>query len=86
MKVQKMAKITFLPQNAEVSVREGISVLQAAAAAGISIDGNCAGKKTCGKCKVKIKQGDLSYCVDPNEKLSAVDRAAGYRLDRKSVV
>ena len=75
-----MAKITFLPQNAEVSVREGISVLQAAAAAGISIDGNCAGKKTCGKCKVKIKQGDLSYCVDPNEKLSAVDRAAGYRL------
>lgn len=75
-----MLNITFLPQNVEVLVEEGMTVLKAAAVAGVSIDGNCAGKGTCGKCKVRIMAGDLSYCTDPNRKLSEAEKTAGYRL------
>ena len=75
-----MLNITFLPQNVEVLVEEGMTVLKAAAVAGVSIDGNCAGKGTCGKCKVRIMAGDLSYCTDPNRKLSEAGKTAGYRL------
>ena len=72
--------ITFLPDHIEAEIIEGMTVLQAAAAAGAAIDGNCAGAGTCGKCKVKILQGDLSQCEDPHGKLSEYEKQAGIRL------
>lgn len=46
-------KITFLPQNIITDAACGENLLQVAARAGVLIDGHCAGKGTCGKCKVK---------------------------------
>ena len=47
-------KVTFLPQGKTVEIEAGKTILEAAAKAGVDIDGNCGGKGTCGKCKVKI--------------------------------
>ena len=73
-------KITFMPQNVTWEAEEGETILQAAVRAGVNIDGNCAGKGTCGKCKVKILEGDLSECMDHHHRLSENEIEAGYRL------
>jgi len=43
-----------LPDQVEVSVPEGTSLLQAAQEAGLEFEGPCGGKGTCGKCRAKI--------------------------------
>ncbi|HOL16646.1 MAG TPA: ASKHA domain-containing protein [Bacillota bacterium] len=52
-----MKKVTFLPLGKEISVQPGTDLLQAAALAGVPVEGNCGGKGTCGKCKVKVLEG-----------------------------
>ena len=73
-------KITFLPQNVTWDAAPGETILQAAAKAGVSIDGNCAGMGTCGKCRVKVLKGDVSEARDHHHRLSEADIEAGYRL------
>ena len=63
-------KITFLPQNITWEAEAGETILQAAVKAGVNIDGNCAGMGTCGKCKVKIIEGDRQTVNDHHHKLS----------------
>ena len=58
-------EITFLPQGISQQFEEGKTVLELAAEAGISIDGNCAGAGTCGKCKVKLLEGNIG---EPDDK------------------
>jgi len=53
-----MPKITFVPQNKEIKVKEGTNLLKAADQAGLYVEGDCAGKGTCGKCRVKFVEGD----------------------------
>ena len=45
-------RVTFLPGNVTVDVKDGDTVLDAAVAAGVHIDGSCGGAGTCGKCRV----------------------------------
>lgn len=54
-----MPRIKFIIQaeEREAEVPEGYSVLQAAAAAGAPVEGNCGGNGTCGRCKVKFLAG-----------------------------
>ena len=73
-------KITFLPQNITWEANTGETILQAAVKAGVNIDGNCAGSGTCGKCKVKVLEGDVSQCDDHHHKLTEDEIEAGYRL------
>ena len=73
-------KITFLPQNITWEANTGETILQAAVKAGVNIDGNCAGSGTCGKCKVRIIEGDLSQCDDHHHKLTEDEIEGGYRL------
>ncbi|NLI92657.1 MAG: DUF4445 domain-containing protein [Peptococcaceae bacterium] len=49
-------KVTFLPEGIEANIPEGTSLMQAAADAGIQMEGPCGGKGTCGKCRVLIKE------------------------------
>jgi uncharacterized 2Fe-2S/4Fe-4S cluster protein (DUF4445 family) len=58
-----MHKIKFLPSNKVVSVEERISILQAATKAGVRINAVCGGKGVCGKCKVKVKRGNVDSHV-----------------------
>lgn len=52
-----MPKVTFIPQNKEITVKEGTNLLKAADQAGLYVEGDCAGKGTCGKCRVKFVEG-----------------------------
>ena len=47
--------INFKPDNKQVSIHEGASLLEAAGQAGIILNTSCGGKGICGKCKVKIE-------------------------------
>lgn len=72
--------ITFLPQNIECKIEKEETILQIAAAAGVNIDGNCAGAGVCGKCKVRIIDGPVPEEVDPHGVLTENEIAQGYRL------
>ncbi len=76
-----MPKVTFIPQNKEVEVEAGIDLLKAADMAGLYIEGDCAGRGTCGKCKVKITEGEKNKPTKAEEKhLSKKEIEAGWVL------
>jgi uncharacterized 2Fe-2S/4Fe-4S cluster protein (DUF4445 family) len=50
-------KIRFLPDNIEVTVDKGTTLLSAAMAAGVHINASCGGMGVCGTCKVKMDNG-----------------------------
>jgi len=51
----KHFKITFKPDNKQVSIHEGATILEAAGQADIIIDAVCGGKGTCEKCVVNLE-------------------------------
>ena len=53
-------KVLFLPDNVEVEVSAGQTVLQAASKAGIMLRGACGGGGVCSRCRVQIKKGEFS--------------------------
>ncbi|MDA8161097.1 MAG: ASKHA domain-containing protein [Desulfobacteraceae bacterium] len=69
--------VTFLPANRTARLPEGLSLIKAARALGLHINSSCGGAGVCGKCRVKIEQGQVEGGT--SEKLSAADLAAGYR-------
>ncbi len=69
--------IEFLPDNITVSVDKGENLLSAAAAAGGYIHAYCGGDGVCGKCKVKIDQGDVR---SDKANLKQEDWEEGFRL------
>ncbi len=64
-KYRKMTEITeffdikFLPENVSINVKKGTTILEAIEKAGLSIDTECGGYGSCGKCKVKIIKGSF---------------------------
>lgn len=60
-------KVNFVSHDKTVEVSEG-TILDAAAIAGIAVEGNCGGKGTCGKCKVRIAEGQKGSVDKHNEK------------------
>ena len=52
-----MFKVKFVPYNRVIEVPGGTNLLKAADDAGLYVEGDCAGKGTCGKCRVKIIEG-----------------------------
>lgn len=76
-----MAHITFLPMNQITEAEEGESILSAASRLGIDITGVCAGKGTCGKCKVLVTKGNNNI-VEKEEAmhLTETELKAGIRL------
>ena len=57
-------KIRFEPNKITLDAKVGDTVLQTAINASITIEADCFGEGTCGKCKVKILAGDLG---EPDE-------------------
>ena len=56
----------------------GETVLSAARRAGVSIDAPCAGNGTCGKCRIRIENGEVSG--ERGKSISKKDFTEGYRL------
>lgn len=70
--------IRFLPYDKTIEVDEGLTVLRAAIQAGIHINAPCGGKGTCGKCLIKVKEGD--YKADYSPQLTEENKGKGYLL------
>ncbi|MDP8256004.1 MAG: ASKHA domain-containing protein [Candidatus Alcyoniella australis] len=66
-------RVTFLPDNVSTLVERGASVLSAAVRAGVHIDAACGGSGTCGRCKVRVLQGQTS---SPSTSALSADEAA----------
>lgn len=49
--------VTFLPDEQEITVDAGTTVIEAAALAGVELEGPCGGKGTCGKCLIRLYKG-----------------------------
>ncbi|MBS4023225.1 MAG: DUF4445 domain-containing protein [Dethiobacter sp.] len=81
-----MYSIKFLPENKTVVVEDGTTLLMAAVRAGVTLDADCGGKGTCGRCRVKILAGDLSDTGPMEFKhLSVDERSQGWELACKRV-
>lgn len=50
----KISFVTSAGRVSEVTVERGTNLLEAAARAGVAVEGNCGGKGSCGKCKVRL--------------------------------
>jgi uncharacterized 2Fe-2S/4Fe-4S cluster protein (DUF4445 family) len=71
-------KVTFYPQNKVVSVERGTSLLDAVSRANITINNLCGGDGICGRCKMIVKEGDVSAEVSP--KLTREEIKSGFVL------
>lgn len=57
-------RVIFYPDNTQVTVPSGMTVIAAAAEAGVELEGPCGGKGTCGKCRVKLlEEGDEKWVL-----------------------
>ncbi len=73
--------VTFLPQNIKQQVHKKDYLLNIASKANIMIDGNCGGKKNCGKCKVQVVSGVIApLSSEEISILTEKEIKEGYRL------
>jgi uncharacterized 2Fe-2S/4Fe-4S cluster protein (DUF4445 family) len=78
-----ICEVTFQPYGKRLSVESGLTILDVARRIGVDITSLCAGKGTCGKCKVKVEFG--SENVEPitqkeMKHLSREEVNEGYRI------
>lgn len=74
-------QVVFLPSNQRGKVLEGTTLIEASRELGGKIESLCGGMKSCGKCRVKLVEGNLSPFTDEEAVfISESERAAGYRL------
>ena len=76
--------VHFEPDNIDVSVEPGTSLLEAAINAGIYIAASCGGQGHCGTCKVLIKEGSVEGAR--TDKVSAEEYNQGFRQACRSKV
>ena len=70
--------VDFLPQNRRIRVESGISLLEAASSAHISLNNICGGDGICGRCKMIVREGSAGASVSP--KLTREEIRKGYVL------
>ncbi|MEK7270949.1 MAG: ASKHA domain-containing protein [Planctomycetota bacterium] len=73
-----MPSVTFLPRGVRTAVEPGGSLLDAAAAAGVSLFAPCGGEGVCGECRVRVVEGAVEQ--EASGALSAAEIAAGWAL------
>jgi len=68
-------KVTFLPSRVSVEVDQGVTLFNAALAAGYTIHTGCGLQGTCGRCRVKVENGTFS--AQPSATLTKDDIKKG---------
>ncbi len=76
--------VKFMPENRTIEVKEGTSLVKAAAQAGIYIKSGCGGKGSCGACKVTVLSGHPE--VKGTGRLTQEEIADGVRLSCQTFV
>jgi uncharacterized 2Fe-2S/4Fe-4S cluster protein (DUF4445 family) len=77
-----MAKytVTFKPQNIDIQVEGGTSLLKAVSEAGLRLETDCGGMGRCGKCKIAVHRGITPLTPREREYLTPVEIKSKFRL------
>lgn len=79
--------VRIMPEDIAIRVEDGANLLSAVASAGVRVNARCGGTGSCGKCKVIIKEGEVSEVEDGKaQKITPAEQAAGMRLACRSLV
>ncbi|MGM9533806.1 MAG: corrinoid activation/regeneration protein AcsV [Intestinibacter sp.] len=73
-----MAKVVFRPSGKTIECEVGDNLLEVARRADVYIEAPCNGSKSCGKCKVKLLNGEVKQEISSH--LTDEDKANGYIL------
>lgn len=73
-------EVTYRPSDKTAHVPAGTTLFNAANWAGLPIESTCGGRGTCGKCKVRILQGEAEPTPADHRKLDAGEIADAWRL------
>jgi uncharacterized 2Fe-2S/4Fe-4S cluster protein (DUF4445 family) len=76
--VIKKYKVIFTPEDKEIEVPEGKTLLDAAREADVHINASCNGKGSCGKCKLIFESGNIKS--EPTTLLSDREKEKNYIL------
>jgi uncharacterized 2Fe-2S/4Fe-4S cluster protein (DUF4445 family) len=79
-------QVTFLPQNLIAHAPEGTTLFNAANWAGLAIDSTCGGRGACGKCKVRLLDGNALITEADRRYISDADLAVGWRLSCRALI
>jgi len=82
--IQDMYTIHFKPDNIDITVEAGTSLMEAAVAAGVHINASCGGAGVCGTCNVLIKSGNVES--RRTDKVSPADYEKGVRQSCQSKI
>ncbi|MFW6458090.1 MAG: ASKHA domain-containing protein [Halodesulfurarchaeum sp.] len=81
-------RVSFDPEDVAVEVEAGQTILEAAEAGNVGIEGLCGGKGLCGTCMVQVEDEEALSPIDPDERevLEADQLESGYRLGCRAQV
>ncbi|HVN95737.1 MAG TPA: ASKHA domain-containing protein [Syntrophorhabdaceae bacterium] len=77
-------RIRFLPIDRLFPARENQSILELAMDAGVHINASCGGNGVCGKCKVRLTEGNITSL--PSAAIGEDEYSEGFRLACQSLV
>ncbi len=83
-KTETQFKVLFKPDNKEITVSEGTTLLEAAVAADVPLNASCNGKGSCGKCKLILESGSIESADTPL--LSTEEKENNYILACQTTV
>ena len=75
-----------LPQNLKIEVNSQETLFSALQKADIKLFSPCGGKGTCGKCAIRLLEGELDITAEDKKFFSEEELAEGYRLSCKAVL
>ena len=78
LKTAEACRVRFEPKGTVVEVSSGYTLLQAAQKADVHLNASCNGKGSCGKCKLILKDGNVTF--EPTALLSDQELAKQYLL------
>jgi uncharacterized 2Fe-2S/4Fe-4S cluster protein (DUF4445 family) len=74
-------RVLFAPSLKKVAVKEGATILDLAREAGVLIDSQCGGKGKCGKCRVRVLEGEVSPASqEESAHVTENEKGMDYRL------
>jgi len=76
--------VTFQPENKQITVKDGETLLEAAQRAEIPLNASCNGKGACGKCKLVVDSENIKS--EPTALLTQEEKSKNYVLACKTTV
>jgi ferredoxin len=76
-----MMKVKFLPQNVELEIKPGQTIMSVAHENGIVIHSTCNGMPSCAECRVRIVDGDWNTNPPSRKELNLI--GTGYYIDQR---